>query len=378
MKRIKVAHLTSAHMPTDTRIFHKECKTLVAAGYEVVLIVQGTGPSVVEGVRLRPVPKPHGRRERFLFTTWHVLRAALDEDADVYHFHDPELLPVGFLLKARGKRVVYDVHEDVPRQILTKRWIPGLLRRLAGLAISAAETAASASFDGLVTATPAIARRFPGKKTITANNFPFRQELAAPPGGAYPERGPLLLYSGSLSTIRGLSEMLDAMALLPPRLEARLAVAGLFSPADLLAEAERHPAWGRVDFYGWVSRDGLRDLSAAARLGLVLFHPVPNHLESQPNKLFEYMAAGIPVVASDFPLWRELVGRSGCGILVDPLDVKAIAAAITYLLDHPDEAMAMGQRGQEAVQTTFNWESEAGKLLDFYGRIASRDCVVGA
>lgn len=371
MKRIKVAHLTSAHMPTDTRIFHKECKTLVAAGYEVVLIVQGDRPTLVEGVRLRPVPKPQGRRDRFLRTTWHVYMAALDEAADVYHFHDPELLPVGFLLKAHGKRVVYDVHEDVPRQILTKEWIPGLFRRLAGLAMEAAESAGAARFDGLVTATPAIARRFPGAKTITANNFPFKQELAAPPGGAYGDRGPLVLYSGSLSPIRGAFEMLEAMDRLPPRLHARLAMAGLFSPASLQRDAERHPGWAHVDFYGWVTRDGLRDLSASARLGLVLFHPAPNHVESQPNKLFEYMAAGLPVIASDFPLWRDLVGRAGCGLLVDPLDVGAIAYAITYLLDHPAEAMAMGQRGQEAVQTTFNWESEAGKLLAFYGRIGA-------
>lgn len=371
MKRIKVAHLTSAHMPTDTRIFHKECKTLAAAGYDVVLIGQGDRPQLIEGVRLRPVPTPHSRNERFLRTTWHVLRAALDEDAEVYHFHDPELLPVGFFLKARGKRVVYDVHEDVPRQIQTKDWIPGLFRRLAGLAMEAAETAGAASFDGLVTATPAIARRFPGPKTITANNFPFRQELAAPEAGTYPARGPLVLYSGSLSAIRGVTEMLDALALLPPRLGARLAVAGMFSPAGLRSEAERHPAWPLVDFHGWVSREGLRDLSAEARVGLVLFHPAPNHVESQPNKLFEYMAAGLPVVASDFPLWRELVGRSRCGLLVDPLDPMAIAQAIAWLLTHPEEAMAMGRRGQDAVLSHFNWEAEAGKLLTFYDRLGA-------
>jgi glycosyltransferase involved in cell wall biosynthesis len=371
MKRLKVAHLTSAHMPTDTRIFHKECKTLVAAGYDVVLIVQGEQPTVMDGVRLRPVPRPAGRGERFVRTTWHVLRAALDEDADIYHFHDPELLPVGFLLKARGKRVVYDVHEDVPRQILTKAWIPGLFRQLAGLAMEAAETAGAASFDGLVTATPAIARRFPEAKTITANNFPFKRELAPPEAGSYMDREPLALYTGSITEIRGLHQMLDAMAKLPPGLQARLAVAGMFSPPELQGAAARHPAWRHVEFHGWVSREGLRDLSARARLGLVLFHPVPNHVESQPNKLFEYMAAGLPVVASDFPLWRELIGRSGCGLLVDPLDSEAIAGAIEWLLTHPDEAMAMGQRGQEAVLTTFNWESEAGKLLRFYDRLAA-------
>lgn len=371
MRPLKVAHLTSAHMPTDTRIFHKECKTLVEAGYEVVLIVQGERPTVVDGVRLRPVPKPAGRRERFLRTTWHVYWAALDERADIYHFHDPELLPVGFLLKAAGKRVIYDVHEDVPRQIQTKAWIPATLRRLAGRAMEVAEGAGAFSFDGLVTATPAIARRFPDAKTITANNFPFKRELAPPDAVTYLDRGPLILYSGSLSDIRGAREMLDAMALVPAQLGARLAMAGLFSPPELEFECKRHPAWSKVEFHGWVSREGLRDLSARARLGLVLFHPVPNHVESQPNKLFEYMAAGLPVVASDFPLWHDLVGRSRCGLLVDPMDPMAIAQAITWLLNHPEEAMAMGRRGQDAVLSHFNWEAEAGKLLTFYDRLGA-------
>jgi len=114
------------------------------------------------------------------------------------------------------------------------------------------------------------------------------------------------------------------------------------------------------------------EMLAEARLGLVLFHPRPNHLESQPNKLFEYMAAGLPVVASSFPLWKEIVEGTRCGLVVDPLDPHAAANAIRWLLAHPEEAEAMGARGRQAVHDRFNWRREEATLLDCYARLCAQ------
>jgi glycosyltransferase involved in cell wall biosynthesis len=303
-------------------------------------------------------------------TAWRIFRTALSEKADVYHFHDPELIGVGLLLRLLGKRVVYDVHEDVPKQILSKHWIRPILRPSIAKATSIIEFATTLLFDGIVAATPAIAKRFPGNKTVTVQNFPILDKGFIAPGNSYAARPLTVAYVGAMNAVRGVREMVQAMILLPKRFNATLVLAGTFDP-ELETEVRDMQKLGCVDFIGWQSQQRVRDLLGNARAGLVLFHPVPNHMEAQPNKLFEYMQAGIPVVASDFPLWREIVNSCNCGLLVDPLDPKAIADAIQWLLEHPTEAEAMGARGMRAVNYEYNWNSEEKTLLSLY-RVISR------
>lgn len=366
---LKVVHLTSVHIPFDTRIFYKECRSLVGAGYAVTLIAPYNWDEEQEGVRIRAVPKPKGRRERMTRSVWQAYRAALAEKADVYHFHDPELIPVGLLLKLRGRRVVYDVHEDLPKQILSKEWIPRPLRRLVAGMAWVAEKMASRAFDGIVAATPAIARRFSKHRTVVVQNFPILNELVTPESVPYRNRPAKIVYVGGITAIRGIREMVQALSLLPESLNARLVLAGEFSPPSLEAEVHSMPGWKRVEFLGWQDRASVARLLGEARVGLVILHPRPNYLDAWPVKLFEYMSAGIPVIASDFLLWREIVEREQCGLLVDPLDPKAIAKAIQWILEHHDEAEAMGRRGQKAVFERYNWDTEAAKLIALYRRL---------
>jgi len=365
-ERCKVVHLTSVHPPFDSRVFYKECRTLAEAGYEVVLVASHDQDEMVEGVRIRAVPKSRGRVERITRTVKQVYRAALAEDAKVYHFHDPELIPVGFLLKQRGKKIVYDVHEDVPKDVLSKYYLPRPFRRSIAMLAAAVETLGATIFDAVVTAIPAIARRFPPRKTVVIQNFPMIDELFDAEAYPYVERPPHVAYVGGIAEIRGAREMVRAMSFLPTSLDAQLVMAGSFSPPELEKQLGHVPGWERTQYIGWLTRNEVAHLLGRVRGGLVLFHPEANNVEAQPTKLFEYMSAGIPVVASDFPLWREIVDGAGCGLLVNPLSPQAIADAVRWLLEHPGEAEAMGRRGRDAVLSRYNWGLEKTKMLQLY------------
>jgi len=288
---------------------------------------------------------------------------------------------VGLLLKLRGKRVVYDVHENVPDCV--KTYVPVSLGGLAAWLAQITEHVGWVFFDGVVAATGTIAKRFPVEKTITVQNFPIPDELVSDNHHLpYVERRPLIAYVGGINVIRGLREMLEAMTIIPATFQACLAIAGSFESLELEDEARNSPGWERVEYLGWQSREQVAALLGNARMGLVLYHPVPVHEGAQPNTLFDYMSAGIPVVASDFPLWREIVEGSKCGLVVDPSDAKAISEAIRWLLEHPVEAETMGLRGREAVRSRFNWNKEAEKLLGLYrgffsDQIQNREAALG-
>jgi glycosyltransferase involved in cell wall biosynthesis len=303
-----------------------------------------------------------------VYTTWEVYRAAVRLDADLYHFHDPELIPVALLLRARRKRVIYDIHEDTPRALLSKEYLPIWARRPLGWMVEQIEQAACRHFSALVAATPAIASRFDGRngKVIVIQNFPVLDELAPAARVPWSERECAVAYVGGIAENRGIRQMVEAMQYLPETLPVTLKLAGSFSPPALRNNIIKLPGWAKVDELGFVDRENVLHVLTKVKAGLVMFHAAPNHVEAQPNKLFEYMAAGIPVIVSDFPLWRQIIQDAGCGLLANPLDPKAIAEAVEYLLTHPDEAAAMGRRGREAIEEHYNWETEEHKLIRLY------------
>ena len=307
------------------------------------------------------------RFRRLLRTTVPVWRAAAQRRADLYHFHDPELLPGGVLLKLlSGSRVVYDAHEDLPKQIAGKRYIPAPIRLAVAAAVGAFEQLTARIIDGVVTATPPIARRFPVSKATVVQNFPLLGELSAATPTPYAGRPAAVCYVGGLTQERGLLELLQAARLLAPRPHPALVIAGRLKPASFEAEVAKTP---NAAFVGWQDRAGVAELMAESRAGVVAFHPTPNYVEAYPIKLFEYMSAGLPVIASDFPIWREIVGGGRAGILVDPFDPRSIADAIEWILANEAEAEAMGERGQRLVRDRYNWEAESAKLISLYRRL---------
>jgi len=366
----KVVHITSAHPANDMRIFKKEAVSLAAAGHDVTLIARYGSDGIVGNVKMKALPESKGRLRRFL-SVWRPIKLAMAERADIYHFHDPELiLPVIALKLMTGAKTIYDVHENVPKSILSKFWIPAALRPPVAAVAGLVEKLGASIVDGIVAATPSIAQRFPADKTVLVQNMPITGELDSADPIPYHERGRLVAYVGSITIIRGINEIVRALELLPESLGVRLMMAGEFSPLKLERQVRTLDGFKSVDFLGRRDRREIGELLNKSRIGLVLLHPEPNHIEAQPNKLFEYMSAGIPVIASDFPLWREIISETGCGLVVDPLDPQAIADAIVDLLRDPDGAAAMGARGRQATHSRYSWAQEAGKLVDLYARLS--------
>jgi len=372
----KICVLTSAHPPSDVRIFHKECKSIARAGHEVTLVASVDEDCVRDGIKLVGLPRWKNRLDRVLRGSIAIYKKACEINADIYHFHDPELIPAALLLRLAGKKVVYDIHEDLPRTISYKSYIPIFLKGLISRAAEFVEDWAGARFSALVAATPTIGIRFRrvNNNVAIVNNFPRIEEIELPSDAATEKREATLLYVGMrITRARGAEEMVRAMGLLPDNLQARLRLVGAWDPAELPQSLSSLPGWTRTDYVGPVDRIGIARELRKASIGLVILHPEPNYVASQPVKLFEYMCAGIPVIVSDFPVCREIVGKARCGFLVNPLDPHEIARAVEYLLTHPEEAEEMGRRGFQAVHENYNWANEEKTLLQMYDRLFSLD-----
>lgn len=363
---MKIAHITSAHPRTDTRIFVKECQSLARAGFDVLLLVaDGKGDELVNGVKFLDVGKPSGRLDRIFRITKRLFDEAMRLDCDCYHLHDPELLPLGLKLKRLGKVVVFDAHEDLPEQIKGKPYLAKPVRQVLSWLAKRYETWALSRLDGVVAATPFIKNKFlkVNSNTIDINNFPILEEFACASGQWGLSRNSVV-YVGGLSKARGIREIICALNYAGSELKLKLA--GNFTEKEFERECRQMSAWEKVDYLGFLDRSGVSETLGHSFAGLVTLHPLINYLDALPVKMFEYMAAGLPVIASNFPLWASIINEAECGICVDPMDPKEIAEAILYLEKNPDVAERMGRKGLKAVQDKFNWKIEEAKLIEFY------------
>jgi glycosyltransferase involved in cell wall biosynthesis len=242
------------------------------------------------------------------------------------------------------------------------------------------ENAAARQMSGLIAATPALGTRFAPlhHNTVVVNNFVMLEEFVLSTRSEWKRRDAAVAYYGGISYERGIQEMLMAMELLPAMLHLKLELGGWFYVQDQKVELTAKPCWKHVNWHGELDRNGIASLLNRVQVGLVVLHPDEAYLTSQPTKLFEYMAAGIPVVASDFPLWRDIICSAGCGLLVDPFNVHQIADAIEQLVRNPDEAEAMGQRGRKAAEENFSWAHEEQVLLSFYASLLKESKVLRA
>ena len=367
-----ICHLTSVHSRFDVRIFLKECRSLVNAGCRVTLIVaDGKGDEVNNQITIIDARAPLGRINRMATITRRIFLAAKALDAAIYHLHDPELIPVGLKLKGQGAKVVFDAHEDVPLQILSKPYMNKPAKYLSAGAYSMFEKWACRRFDAIVAATPFIRDKFLkiNQHTVDVNNYPIIEEWNSGENELRIQSCQVC-YIGGIASVRGVREIVQAMQLVDND-DARLKLAGRYSEPLVEREIKKYLGWSKVDDVGWLDREGVRRLLTRSAVGLVTLHPLKNYLHSLPVKMFEYMVAGIPVIASDFPLWRRIIQETKCGLWVDPMDPKSIAMAIDWLLAHRQEAKLMGENGRKAVENKYNWRNEEQKLIAHYRKLTA-------
>lgn len=367
----RVCILTSVHPVFDPRIFLKQARTLVRAGYAVTLIAQHERNETVDGVGIVALSKPHNRFQRVM-STFRVFRKARALQASVYHFHDPELLPAGLMLKLTTKaKVIYDVHEDYSESLRNAHYLPGCLRPVMAGMVSCIEKLIVPRLDGVISATDEIGRKFRNHRSpMVIHNYPivagFQERRNKPQSDVLS-----VVYAGVMTRERGLVEVVQALAG-KESVGIRLTLYGKCVPAAFEDELRRLPGAEKVDFKGFLPPEEAWRALADGDAGIVCFHPGGNHDLSMPNKLFEYMIAALPVVASNFNLWKEIVEGNHCGLTVNPLSLDEIASALKWLKRHPVEAGDMGRNGRNAVLRKYSWESEGARLVDFYRRITGR------
>ena len=358
---MKIAHITSVHKPNDNRIFYKEVTTLSDNGYNVSLIVAGAKSKKVNNIDIIGYPKiDGGRLQRMIKTSFiDMLRVCNRINADIYHFHDPELIFVGLFLKLKGKKVIYDIHENNPASILSKPYIKSKFTKvLLSKFFNVLEQFSSRFFDALVTARPDITERFRHKNIITLRNFPILPDFSKIKEIKIDKSKPSVVYVGGMDSGRGINELVTAFDSLD---SYELWLLGPISEVEL---EERIKRAKNVRYFGIVEAYEVFSYINQADIGIITFLEAPNHIKTLATKPFEYMACGKPLIMSNFQYWKDTFKDSS--LYVDPSNPKDIAQTIDKLMKDKELRLSMGKLNYQLSVQEYNWAKESQKLLDLY------------
>jgi len=376
-KRVKVVHLTTVHHPYDPRIYYKQCMSLHESDrYDVTLIAQAPkeGIDKTKPIEHIVLPTYKKRLSRMIFGTRHVYKQAKALQADIYVFHDPELLWVGKRLKRKDNVVVYDIHEDYVTSILQKTYLNKSFREMAAKMYTILEKICTTNME-LSLAEKYYKDFYPNGTCIL--NYPIVNETLMKQDDSGQTIEKKLLYTGNVTKDRG--ALIHASL---PTLDADIEMQFIGKCQGKLAKEMNKTAGkskDRLHIEGidtFVVKDQIDKMYHQHRwlAGVALFPPTKHYMKKELTKFFEYMSAGIPILCSDFPLWKDFVEEHQCGIAVDPYDEAAIQEAIQFLKNHPEKAAELGANGRHAIANDLNWKAEEKKLFSWYDELVKEKC----
>lgn len=369
---VRICHMTSAHARYDVRIFQKECVSLAKAGFQVYLVVDDKLKNEVKS-KVRIVStfhKPKNRIGRMMNSAKKVYKKALSINAEVYHLHDPELLPYGYLLKKRGKRVVFDSHENLLGLIQEKEYIPSKIRNLSGRIFVFFLKRVCKNFDAIITVDPYLCKEYQkiNNNTVLVSNFPVCNENESHFKGGNKIK---LVFAG------GVDEQWNHIAVIKALEKLDIQIEYLFcgrADEKYLEQLKELPRWSQVSYKGVVTHEKALEILNGKNIGIALCNYSNNSNQKKGTlgntKLFEIMMSGIPVICTKFESWEKIITEYQCGICVqDPKNSEEISNAIKYLLQHQQEAEEMGKNGQRAVKEKYNWYTQEKNLLRLYEKL---------
>ncbi|MCE2788171.1 MAG: glycosyltransferase [Bacteroidota bacterium] len=370
MKKLHICHISSVHTTTDTRVFYRECLSL-AKHFKVTLIAIGNQNANKEGVECIALPKPSNRVKRLLLTTLHVYQAAKKIQADVYHFHDPELIPYALLLKWQGKKVVYDLHENVTESLKAKSWLP--LKWLFIQMYLLFDKLAAANFELILAEDAYVAvyqKRYPHKNTTIVRNFAPTELLLAYRKSKRDDLPFNIFYMGSIDQLYCIEPMLHAILLLKQKgYSPLLKLVGWVSP-KVQGYIKSLPYYTQIEpnleFLGYQDIKQGYALSIDCSIGFSFVSDNINVKESLPRKMFEYMQIGLPVISSGYKTYQNMVETHQTGLCVKESNAASIADATEQLWNNKEMLNRFAENSINAANASYNWEYESVKLIDFY------------
>jgi glycosyltransferase involved in cell wall biosynthesis len=378
-----VCVFTSTHPATDTRVYGKEVKSLLKGGFSILYYTNQSGlknnnsnaGDISYHPRLKVIKNSGFNVEKRLgrFLRSFLMYFRISKKCSVYHFHDPDLIFCGAILKMTGKTVIYDVHENYVDSISEKPYLSGFMQKLLSFLYRSAENLFCRQYDMIIAATPSIksfydTRGFQNVRIIY--NYPYQQELISKHPSERSKRRNTFIYVGGITRIRGITNLVNALELANARESIDLVLGGPIFPGSYQKELERLSGWKYVEYLGPLSRSRMAQEFNEAMCGICLFLPLKNHVEAMPNKIFEYMSAGLPVLCSNFDLWEKLVVQNKVGYVCDPEDINSIAETLVNIARLDQEELDLkGRTGIELIQTKYCWENEEKKLLELYQKL---------